>query len=234
MTAIWRWGLAVALIFWLCSIFLVLPYPKQASDRLLSARPLQGIAPVTIAFMGTSLTAGSPWPDRVAEALAICLTHPVRALRFAQGGATSVWGIGQIEAVIAADPHIIVIEFAINDADLRHGLSLAASAATHHAILTRLKQALPEARIVLMTTNPAFGVRRLLRPRLPAYYALYQRLAVDQDTGLVDLTARWLAAPDLAQKLTDGIHPTEGAVKSVVVPVVAPYLAAALGGGCAP
>ena len=234
MTAVWRWGLAVAIIFWLCSIFLVLPYPKQVSDRLLPARPVQGIAPVTIAFLGTSLTAGSPWPDRVAEALAICLAHPVRALRFAQGGATSVWGVGQIEAVIAVDPYIIVIEFAINDADLRHGLSLAASASTHQAILTRLRQALPEARIVLMTTNPALGVRRLLRPRLPAYYGLYRQLADDHDTGLVDLTPRWLALPDLAQKLTDGLHPTDGAAVSVVVPVVPPYLAGILGGDCVP
>ena len=233
MTAAWRWGLAAALIVWLGSMLVLSSYPKEAADRRRPAEPLSGNAPIAIAFMGTSLTAGSIWPDRVADALAICVARPVWALRFAQGGATSVWGVGQIETVIAADPDIIVIEFAINDADLRNGLLLATSADTHHAILTRLKQALPEARIVLMTTNPTLGVRQLLRPRLPAYYALYRQLAADHDTGLVDLTARWLALPDFAQKLTDGVHPTEAAAISVVVPVVAPYLAGVLGGSCA-
>lgn len=230
MTAAWRWGLAAALIAWLGSMFVVPPYPNDISDRLLPAGPLHSGTPVTIAFMGTSLTAGSPWPDGVAEALAACVMHPVRALRFAQAGATSAWGVTQIGAVIAAAPDSVVVEFAINDADLRRGLSLAASADNHRAILTGLKQGLPEVRIVLMTTNPAIGLRRLLRPRLPAYYALYHRLAADHNAGLIDLTPRWLAVPNMAQKLTDGLHPTDAATLSVVVPVVTTYLAGLWGG----
>ncbi len=233
MTAAWRWGLAAALIAWLGSMFVVPPYPNDISDRLLPAGPLHSGTPVTIAFMGTSLTAGSPWPDGVAEALAICVARPVRPLRFAQGGATSVWGGSQIETVIGAQPDIIVMEFAINDADLRRGLSLAASADTHRAILTRLQQGLPGVRIVLMTTNPALGLRRLLRPRLPAYYALYHRLAAKHNTGLIDLTPRWLALPNMAQALTDGLHPTDVAAISVVVPVVTAYLGGLLGRECA-
>lgn len=233
MRAVLRWGLAAALIVWLGSLFMMSSYLEQTTDRSLSAMALPGDAPVTIAFMGTSLTAGTPWPDRVAEALAICGPSPVRALRFAQGGATSVWGRGQTEAVIAANPDIVVVEFAINDADLRRGLSLSASAQNHHAMLTRLKHGLPEARIVLMTTNPVFGLRRVLRPRLPAYYALYHRLAADHDTGLIDLTPRWLAVPDMMQSLIDGLHPTDVAAISVVVPVATSYLAGLLGRGCA-
>ena len=230
MTAVWRWGLAAALIVWLGSILVFSSYPKDVSDRRLPAGSLQGNTPVTIAFMGTSLTAGSPWPDGVAEALAACVMHPVRALRFAQGGATSAWGEAQIGAVIAAVPDIVVMEFAINDADVRRGLSLAASADNHGAILSSLQQDLPGVRIVLMTTNPALGLRRLLRPRLPAYYALYHRLAAEHNTGLIDLTPRWLAVPGLAQDLTDGLHPTEAAAISVVVPVVTAHLAGLLGG----
>ena len=233
MRTAWRWGLSAALIVWLGSLLVFSPYPKTISDRSLPAGTLQDAAPATIAFMGTSLTAGSPWPDRVAEALAKCVIHPVRPLRFAQGGATSVWGGLQIEAVIAAAPDIIMMEFAINDADLRRGLSLTESGDNHHAILTRLQQGLPGVRIVLMTTNPALGVRRLLRPRLPAYYALYHRLAAEHNTGLIDLTPRWLAKPHLAQELTDGIHPTDIAALSVVVPVVTAYLGGLLGGDCA-
>jgi lysophospholipase L1-like esterase len=234
LTVVWRLGLAAALIVWLGSMLVFSSYPKDASDRLLPAETKQGNTPVTIAFMGTSLTAGSLWPEGVVEALAICVKHPVRALRFAKAGVTSVWGLSQTEALIGAHPDIVVMEFAVNDADFRRGLSLAASADNHHAILTRLKQGLPKARIVLMTTNPVLGLRRLLRPRLPAYYTLYHRLAIDQNTGLIDLTPRWLAVPDMAQELTDGLHPTAAAVMSVVVPVVTLYLAGLLGQNCSP
>lgn len=232
MTATLRWGLAAALIVWLGSILVFSSYPKDASDRLLPAGSPHDDSPVTIAFMGTSLTSDAPWPDGVAEGLAACVMQPVRALRFAQGGATSAWGVTQIEAVIAAVPDIVVMEFAINDADLRRGISRAASRDNHHVILTGLQQGLSDARIVLMTTNPALGLRRLLRPRLPAYYALYYQLAADHDAGLIDLTPRWLASSGLAQDLTDGIHPTDAAATSVVVPVVTAYLAGLLGKNC--
>ena len=232
MTAIWRWGFAVALIFCSGSLLVFPSYPKAIADRMLPAWPLQGDTPVTIAFMGTSLTAGSPWPDRVAAALSVCLARPVRALRFAQGGATSVWGRGQTAAVIAAAPDIVVVEFAINDADLRHGVSLAASADNHAAILDGLRQGVPEGFVVLMTTNPARGMRQLLRPRLPAYYGLYHRLAADKDVGLIDLTPRWLAVRNMAQSLPDGVHPTDAAALAVVGPVMTAYLARLLGGTC--
>lgn len=234
MTGAWRWGLAAALMIWLGSPFLFLSYPKEVSDRLLPAEDKQDHGPVAVAFVGTSLTADSPWPEGVVEALETCVKQPVRALRFAKGGATSVWGLSQTEAVIGAQPNIVVIEFAVNDADIRRGLSLAASADNHRTILTLLKQGLPEARIVLMTTNPVFGLRRLLRPRLPAYYDLYHQLAAGQNIGLIDLTPRWLTAPDIAQKLTDGLHPTAAAAMSVVVPAVTNFLAGLLGHACSP
>lgn len=234
MTAIWRWGLAAALVFWSGSLLLVPSYPKDIADRMLPARSLQGGGPVTIAFMGTSLTAGSFWPDSVAAAVSVCLARPVRALRFAQGGATSDWGRGQIGAVIAAAPDIVVMEFAINDADLRRGVSLAASADNHSAILTRLRQGLPEVRLVLMTTNPARGLRQLLRPRLPAYYGLYHRMAADKNVGLIDFTPRWLAVPDMAEGFPDGLHPTDAVAVAVVGPVMTAYLAGLLGSTCAP
>ncbi len=232
MSAIWRWGAAAILIIGINSLSLVSSYPKVAADRWLPTADIQTGTLVTIAFMGTSLTAGDPWPDLVAERLQKCTHHPVRALRFAQGGATSVWGLTQVEAVIAAAPDMVLMEFAINDADLRRGLSLAGSRDAHRAILARVKQGLPKAQVVLLTTNPALGLRRLLRPRLPAYYALYHRLAVDHWTGLVDLTPRWLAMPDMVQALTDGLHPSPKATAEVVVPAITSYLARVLGDQC--
>lgn len=234
MKALWRWGLAGAVIIWLGNWLLVLPVPGKSADRPLPLMALTANTPVTIVFMGTSLTAGDPWPDLVIERLQTCVKRPLHALRIAQGGATSVWGLSRIEQVIAAAPDLVVLEFAINDADLRRGLSLGLSRDNHRAILARLKQGLPEVRIILMTTNPAIGLRRLLRPRLAAYYALYRNLAEEMDTGLIDLYPRWLAQPGLAPALTDGVHPAHDGAASVIVPTLTAYLARLLGKTCTP
>jgi acyl-CoA thioesterase I len=234
VSGLWRWGLAVAVIAGLGSLFLVSPLPKEAADRQLSLLALPGRAPVAFVFMGTSLTAGDPWPDLVVERLQACVTHPLRAQRIAEGGVTSAWGLSQIEAAIAAAPNLLLLEFAINDADLRHGLSLEESRDNHRAMLARLKEGLPEARIILMTTNPATGLRRLLRPRLAAYYAQYRTLAAEMDVGLIDLYPRWLALPRAAQGLTDGVHPAPDRAALVIVPVVTAYLGGVLGKTCMP
>ena len=233
MNGVFWWGLIVGLGIVLGSLLMFSSYPRVAADRPPLPFVLKDKAPLTIVFMGTSLTAASGgWPALVAQSLEACRPNSVQALRIARGGATSAWGVSQLETVIALAPDLVVLEFAINDADLRRGISLTASEANHRAIVTRLKLRLPEVPIILMTTNPAIGLRRLLRPRLPAYYALYHKLSLETGAGLIDLTPRWLTSPTLAQDLTDGIHPSPAAAASVVVPVVTAYLARLFGMDC--
>lgn len=232
MKFLWRLGLVIALIAGAGSLYVLSPLQKAVADRQLPAVVLRKDGPVTIVFMGTSLTAGDPWPDRVAALLETCLKHPLRAFRIAQGGATSAWGLDQVDVVIAKAPDLIVLEFAINDADLRRGLSTSESYETHRALIARLKQALPEAQVILMTTNPATGLRRLLRPRLAAYYALYRDLAAEMDLGLIDLYPRWLALPQAARGLKDGVHPSAESVAVIIVPTVTTYLGGLLGQTC--
>ena len=232
MKSLWRLGLVIALIAGAGSLYVLSPPQKAVADRQLPAVVLRKDGPVTIVFMGTSLTAGDPWPDRVTQQLETCLKHPLRAFRIAQGGATSAWGLDQVDVVIAKAPDLIVLEFAINDADLRRGLSTSESYETHRALIARLKQALPEAQVILMTTNPATGLRRLLRPRLAAYYALYRDLAAEMDLGLIDLYPRWLALPQAARGLKDGVHPSAESVAVIIVPTVTTYLGGLLGQTC--
>ena len=229
MKFLWRVVLVIALIAGVGSLYVLSTPQKAVADRLLPAVVLRKDGPVTIVFMGTSLTAGDPWPDRVAALLETCLKHPLRAFRIAQGGATSAWGLDQVDVVIAKAPDLIVLEFAINDADLRRGLSLAESRDNHRSLILQLHQGLPEVPIILMTMNPATGLRRLLRPRLAAYYGLYSDLAEQQAVGLIDLYPRWQArltiAQDLiAQDLIDGVHPSAQSIDLVIVPVVTDYL----------
>lgn len=223
----------MALIAFVASLFVLPVSQKAVADRLLPAVALRQDRPIRLVFMGTSLTAGDPWPDRVTQRLATCLRHPLQAFRVAQGGVTSAWGLAQVGVVVAKDPDLIVLEFAINDADLRRGLSLAESRDTHRRLILQLRQALPQVPVVLLTTNPATGLRRLLRPRLAAYYGLYSDLAEEQAVGLIDLYPRWQARLTIAQDLMDGVHPSAQSTDLVVVPVVTDYLAR-LWGGCRP
>lgn len=208
--------------------------PAAPADRLVTPAPAVPGTPMTLAVFGTSLTARSKWPEAVAEGLGRCLDRPVRLVRVAEPGALSSWGVGRVADVVAASPDLVLLEFAINDADLRDGLSLAESEANHRAMIAALQAALPEARVVLLTMNPAQGARGLMRPFLPRYYAAYGPIAAETGSGLIDLNARWLSLPrDRRGLADDGLHPDEAAVQAVVVPAVIDQLGLMSGRDCA-
>lgn len=213
-------GLAT-LLFW--------QKPNAAPRDIAVVMPSPDAPVLKITVLGTSLTATYDWPDRVADTLALCLGGRPQISRIALAGANSTWGLSQIHAVIATQPDIILIEFAINDADLRDGVWLWQSAANHRAMGLALQTALPDSRVVLMTMSPAQGVRGWLRPWLGQYYAQYQRLAQDMGAGLIDLYPRWLAVPRAQRGLgRDGLHPDPNVAAKVIVPVITVYLRAAL------
>lgn len=181
-----------------------------------------GQAPLRIVALGTSLTRNALWPDTLASVLTACSGRPVLVTRIAEVGKNSAWGLTQAQAVAALKPDLVLIEFAINDADLRDGQSLDAALDAHQRLLDALAAEAPAARPVLMTTNRAFGMRGLLRPWLGAHYEQYRRLAAERQIGLIDLAPLWAAASatgqDGAPLLPDGLHPTDAAVAHVAFP----------------
>lgn len=220
--ALWRGGLPPA----------PLPADRMAAPLPAPERPAPALR---LAVLGTSLTARASWPEAVAGALAACLGRPVDLIRIARPGATSAWGLAQAGRVVAAAPDVVLVEFAINDADLRDGLRLSEAVATHRALIAALGAARPDMRIVLMTMNPAERLRGLVRPRLAAHYAAYRDLAAGADAGLVDLYPRWRALPRAARGLgADGLHPDDAVARAVIVPVLVPWLGGLAGAECAP
>ena len=195
-----------------------------------------GKTPLRIVALGTSLTRNALWPDDLARALTACSGRPVLVTRIAEVGENSAWGLTQAQAVAALTPDLVLIEFAINDADLRDGLSLDAALDAHLRLLDVLAAEAPAARPVLMTMNRAFGLRGLLRPWLGAHYAQYRRLAAERDIGLIDLAPLWSAAPatgpDGVRLLPDGLHPTDAAVAHIALPSLVTELGRRLP-GCA-
>ena len=209
--------------------------PAIPADRPLLPWPPGAAGPARIVAFGTSLTAANAWPEGLATALADCLGHAVEIRRVARPGAGSAWALGQIGQVAAAAPDLVLIEFAINDADILDGVAPARALAQHEALVAGLGAALPGVRLMLMTTSPVSGIlRQAQRPRLARHYADYRRLADRSGIALADLAPRWQAA--LAAGLpapADGLHPDDAATAAVAVPALAALIGHAAGRDCA-
>lgn len=210
-------------------------FVRHAPDRPIQDRAFTpwpaGTTPTKIVAFGTSLTLGNGWPDRLSANLEGCFGHRVDVVRVARAGAGSAWGIDAVETVVAQAPDVVLMEFAINDADLRDGVSLAQSDAQHRAIIAQLQHNLPEVRIAVMTMSPAFGPRGWMRPRLPRYYDQLTDLTKDTNHALVDFYPRWLAA-GLRNAFEDGLHPDGDATAAIMDQHLADHIAQAAGIRC--
>lgn len=163
--------------------------------------------PLRIVALGTSLTRRALWPDRLAEALGRCRPAGTSVVRVARPGMGSAWALGQIGIVAAERPDLVIVELAINDADLTDGLWPWQSRDNHQALIRALRAASPDTAVLLLTTNPVSGRGRLTRPFLPLYQRLYGQLADSEGTGLVDGFGRWQRRGGLDAALVDGVHP---------------------------
>jgi acyl-CoA thioesterase-1 len=202
----------------------------------LQAAAMGGDGPITIVALGTSLSARGPWPDDLAARLTACLEREVRITRVAEPGVTVAWGQApaRISAVAAAAPDVILMEFAINDADLRDGLPRAEADARSRALLAELTEAAPGAVIVEMTMSPAHGLRGVLRPGLAARYDDVVARAEDRGGAVADLHGHWLNLPRAARRFDDGLHPDPDLAAEVIVAPLAALLAPAFGASCSP
>jgi acyl-CoA thioesterase-1 len=200
----------VALAVCAMALWLLRPaLPNDVARQLVNFTKLD-----TIVVFGTSLS-GPPyiWPDTLGAALATCRGTPVEIIRIAKPGAGSDWAKTQTAPVITAQPDLIIIEFAINDADLFDGISRAESHENHRAILTEFTQALPQTQILLVTTGPVQGMQRIKRYFLGRYFRVYSSLSAEFDTGLIHTHSHWPTA-----SLPDGLHPQNGDANAVMVP----------------
>lgn len=192
----------------------------QVAAVALGLAPATAAEPVRVVAFGTSLTARGHWQQEVAARLDGCAT--VEMLTVAEAGANSTWAVTALPLVMASNPAVVLIEFAVNDASLLHGVSEAQARANTIAILDAIEKA--GAQPVLMTMNPAHGLRRLTRPWLDLYYGLYREIAARRQVPLVDLAPVWQSRADLVSLIPDGIHPTSEAARQTVAPAVAQAL----------
>lgn len=223
----WRWpGAAGAGLVLLAAGLALRPVPlsRDVARDIPLPQPLPDGA-LRITAFGTSLTAPpQTWPDDLAIRLEQCRRARVTVTRVAGPGRGSDWALDQTARVVTTAPDLVLIEFAINDADLRDGVSLATARDQHRALIADLRAALPGVRIALMTMSPAHGLRGWIRPRLAAHYHQYHDLARAEGVGLIDLYPRWrvLAREDRGLE-ADGLHPDPVVAAGVIVEPAAGY-----------
>ncbi|MHA6264575.1 SGNH/GDSL hydrolase family protein [Arenibacterium sp. CAU 1754] len=184
-----------------------------------------GTGPIKVVVLGTSLTANYDWADQLGDMFANCPSRDVAVSVVARPGATSHWGLEQVDKVVALAPEIVLIEFAVNDANIRRGILPGSSRTNHQSMLNALAEKRPEARIVLMTMNPVSSARGVLRPMIGRYYALYPDLAARNAVGFVNLTRHWADRPSPRADLPDGLHPGKDAAREVIPKALRGYFA---------
>lgn len=184
-----------------------------------------GSAPkLRLLTFGTSLTADQRWPFDLAQHLAHCTGRALEARSIAMPGGDSGWGSAHAAQAAATLPDLAVIEFAVNDADLRHGVTLTASSENIRKIVAEIRRRHSRAHILLLATPQVTGFRHwLLRPRLDRYFDQLRDIARTQNVSFVDARPGWQSG--LASKrilpAADGLHPDRASLSATLVPLLA-------------
>ena len=172
---------------------------------------------------GTSLTSGSGWVKMLGKELpGWCVINS------GKGGMNSTWGIDNFEdRVLTYNPHIVLMEFAVNDAytkeDFYRRSSFTESLANIRNMISRLR-----CEVYYMTMNPPLDM--FIQGRNPAedrpywrdYYKIHRRVAHEMDAKIINITSRWqvLDTEDFLRYAPDGLHPNELASREITIPTI--------------
>lgn len=177
--------------------------PAQREQPRPSAA-VQDTRPVIVAF-GDSLTAGFgvdpglSYPDNLQHELDHA-GYSYRVVNLGVSGETTSDALARLDAVVAARPRIVILEFGGNDG-LR-GLPIASVRANLEQMITRLQA--EHIRILLagLTLPPNYGPEYI-----PPFERMYHDLATKYHVPLIPFLLEGLYERGLFQQ--DGIHPNE-------------------------
>lgn len=175
---------------------------------------------VKIVTLGTSLSARGGWQEPLRRSLGACLNSTVTVVNLAKSGMTSEWGLAQIDKVIAERPDIVLIEFAVNDADVTEFMSLSRSAGNMAMIISRLRDSETRPAVYVMAMSPVSGLRGMIRPFLAQYDEMHAAVAKKLGAGFIDHRPAWarLSDAEIAEAIVDGVHPEPVTAARVIVP----------------
>jgi len=199
-----------------------------AAPRFVAA--LRAGQPQHLVIFGTSLSRSGAWVPQLQQALETRFPGLVKLTNSARGGQHSGWGAANVDtAVIALQPDIVFIEFAINDAVTRFDLSLDTIRGNLDAILDRITRALPRTEIILQVMNAAVGKPEgdpSHRRAQDAYQQIYRDAAQRRGLLLIDHSIAWqrLLAEEgeagFKRLVPDGVHPNATGWSRIVTPTL--------------
>lgn len=160
----------------------------------------------TIVFYGNSLTAGygveptEAFPALVQEKID-SLQLPYKVVNAGLSGETTAGGKGRIDWILRQPVNIFVLELGGNDG-LR-GIPIAETARNLQAIIDRVKEKYPDARIILagMQVPPNMG-----RNYATAFRVVFQQLAAKNNVELIPFLLENVGGISHLNQ-ADGIHP---------------------------
>lgn len=213
----WAWVTMALSVIWLIVGGLLIanqevPQMSEAEQARLSAaiEAAEAAEPPVVAFLGDSYTAASTNGNDGEYVYAVSETLGWEPVVFGQGG-TGYVNPGQAEEneavylervpdVIAAEPDIVVVQGGGNDALVDPDCEIQDEVG---AVLTSLREQLPEARIIALASVPGPDVDRTAFSRCAEAIAA---AAAPLSIPVIDPAALgWLADPTL---FVDGFHPT--------------------------
>ncbi|HEX2717787.1 MAG TPA: arylesterase [Gemmatimonadaceae bacterium] len=179
-----------------------------------TARPASSARAERILFIGTSLTAGlgldpsDAFPAVVGRMLDSA-GRPAEVVNAGVSGETSAGALRRIDWVLRTPADIVVIETGANDG-LR-GLSVTAARSNIAHIIDRIREQLPDARILLvqMEAPPNMGARYTSEFR-----AMFPELAREKRVELVPFLLEGVAG-EASLNQEDGIHPNRAGTRIV-------------------
>ncbi|MET0261825.1 MAG: SGNH/GDSL hydrolase family protein [Rariglobus sp.] len=197
--------------------------PHALISRLTSDRPQR------IGFYGTSLTAAGGWVPQVTEVLTTRFPGLVTTFNGAESGMHSGWGLANLDArVLVHRPESLFIEFAVNDACERFGITVAEARENLENMVDRVLAQNPDCAIILQVMSPVLDRppgHAGHRPELVAYQENYRAVGRERGILVIDHMPAWtkLLTENEAQFrswVPDGLHPVAEGYAHVVVPVI--------------
>ena len=189
-----------------------------------------------IVVYGTSLTAGGAWVGQMNTWLSAKYPGKITLINSGLSGKNSATGLAQLSAnVLAHNPDVVFIEFAVNDAFLYSDgtpqLSVAQAQSNLTAMIDAIQAQNPNVEIILQTMNTVWNspsgsnTSATLRPNLAAYYQMYREVAAARALMVIDHHPNWaalqLADPATFQTyITDGVHPGTTGITKVMFPLL--------------
>ena len=230
---------------WYATVLLcLLAAPNLARAASPFIERLDAGTPQKVVVYGTSLTAGGAWVGQLSSGLNAQYPGQITWVNSGMSGRASNSGVANLsERVLAHNPDVVFLEFAINDSftayattDIDYNITPRKSIDNLEAMIDAIRAARPDCEIILQTMNPAWNAPNgnqsgSIRPNIATYYQGYRDVAADRGLTIVDNYTVWnvLRANEQSRfesYIADGTHPNSSGYQQLVTSAIRSLLGA--------